>query len=166
MSSRALEARQKKLLCLVGVYGRPISRKGIHRLVKTLQEEYGVELGYNFSQGLVFSRELDEDIASLTERGYLKVLYAAGGRYLSLYRPFYALTERGRSALTRKDFSKTDAEKIERAIGEILKPKREESAPQSPTRAPEQGEAERGREPEGGLRSPGRSLLPAAGPQT
>lgn len=129
MSSRSLEARQKKLLYLVQVYGKPISRKGIHRLVKLLQEEHGVDLGFSFPESVQFSRELDDEINALTEKGYLKVLYAAGGRFLHLYRPFYVLTDKGKSAISKKDFSKTDAEKIEEVVSKLVKTKekREES---------------------------------------
>ncbi|ABL78202.1 hypothetical protein [Thermofilum pendens] len=119
MSSK-LDARERKLLYLLQVYGRPISRKALHRLVRIVQEKYGVDMGFSFSQDAAFSKELDAVLQKLAEEDYVKVLYAAGGRFLTLYKPLYALGKRGAAALSKKELAKTDAEKLEKAVAEVL----------------------------------------------
>ncbi len=117
MSSR-LDTVDKKLLYLFHLYGRAISRRKAHQLVYELQAKYGVQLGFRFTGSPPFSRELDERLESLVSRGYLKKLYLVGGGYTVLYKPFYAITERGTKAVEKRDFAKTDQEAIEKLVAE------------------------------------------------
>ncbi len=114
-----LDQAEKRLLYLLYSYGKAVSRKRIHELVFKLQEEYGVQLGFKFSGQPPISRELDEKLQALVDKGLVKVIYSVGGSYLSLYKPYYKLTERGARLAEREEFSKTDKENIDRMVSDI-----------------------------------------------
>ncbi|QOJ79548.1 hypothetical protein IG193_03565 [Infirmifilum lucidum] len=114
-----LDQAEKRLLYLLYSYGKAVSRKRIHELVFKLQEEYGVQLGFKFSGHPPISKELDEKLQDLVNKGLVKVMYSVGGSYLSLYKPYYKLTERGVRLAKRGEFSKTDKESIDRMVSDI-----------------------------------------------
>lgn len=118
MPKRA-ETLDKKLLYLFYVYGKALSKKRVHELVYILKEKYGVKLPFKFYGNPPLSMDLDEKLSSLVERGYLKVLYVVGENYLTLYKPYYKLTERGEKIAEKKDFSKTDMKKIEQLVEDV-----------------------------------------------
>ena len=117
LSSR-LDTLDRKLLYLFYLYGRALSRRKVHQLIYDLQSRYGVNLGFRFTGSPPFSQELDEKLESLVSRGYLKKLYLVGGSYTTLYKPFYAITERGAKVVEKRDFSKADQEAIEKLVEE------------------------------------------------
>lgn len=118
LSSR-LDAVDKKLLYLLYVYGRAISKRRAHQLVYELQARYGINLGFKFSASPPFSHELEERLESLVSRGFLKKLYVIGGGFMTLYKPFYAITDKGTKAIEKRDFSKSDQEAIEKLVAGI-----------------------------------------------
>lgn len=114
-----LDQAEKRLLYLFYVYGKAVSRKRIHELVYKLQTEHGVALGFTFAGQVPFSKQLDEKLEELVKKGYLKLIYSTGGSYLSLYRPYYKLSERGAKVAAKSDFSKTDKETIEKMVNSL-----------------------------------------------
>lgn len=120
MSSR-LDAVDKKLLYLLHAYGRAVSKRRIHQLVYELQTKYGVNLGFSFLGPPPYSHELEERLESLVSKGLLKKFYVVGSSYTTLYKPFYAVTDKGAKAVEKKDFAKSDQEAIERLIAEYRK---------------------------------------------
>jgi len=114
-----LDQADKRLLYLLYSYGKAVSRRRLHELVFRLQKDYGVDLGLEFSGQPLFSKELDEKLQSLADRGLLKVVYSVGGSYLNLYKPYYKLTERGARVIEKTEFSKTDKELIEKMVNEV-----------------------------------------------
>ncbi|RLE60417.1 MAG: hypothetical protein DRJ35_03315 [Thermoprotei archaeon] len=122
MPKRA-ETLDKKLLYLFYVYGKALSKKRVHELVYLLQEKYGVKLGFKFYGNPPLSMDLDERLSSLVEKGYLKVLYVVGENYLTLYKPYYKLTEKGEKIAEKKDFAKTDMKKINQLVEDVKQKK-------------------------------------------
>ncbi|UNQ72850.1 hypothetical protein [Infirmifilum sp. NZ] len=114
-----LDQADKRLLYLLYSYGKAVSRRRLHELAFRLQKDYGVDLGFEFSGQPPFSKELDEKVQSLAERGLLKVVYSVGRSYLNLYKPYYKLTEKGARVIEKTEFSKTDKELIEKMVNEI-----------------------------------------------
>ncbi len=127
MSSR-LEAVDKKLLFLIYTYGKVLSKRKLHQLVYDLQERYRVSLGFSFAGQPPFSQDLDSRLESLVEKGFLKKVYVIGSRFTILYKPYYAITEKGVKAIEKRDFSKSDQEAIERLVREY-KAAKEAGAP-------------------------------------
>jgi len=127
LSSR-LEAVDKKLLFLIYTYGKVLSKRKLHQLVYDLQERYRVNLGFSFAGQPPFSQDLDSGLESLVEKGFLKKVYVIGSRFTILYKPYYAITEKGVKAIEKRDFSKSDQEAIERLVREY-KAAKEAGAP-------------------------------------
>jgi uncharacterized protein YwgA len=117
LSSR-LEAVDKKLLFLIHTYGKALSKRKLHQLVYDLQERYRVNLGFRFAGQPPFSQDLEDRLEALVEKGFLKKVYVVGSRFTILYKPYYAITEKGVKAIEKRDFSKSDQEAIERLVQE------------------------------------------------
>ncbi|MEM4790367.1 MAG: hypothetical protein QXQ60_00050 [Thermofilum sp.] len=117
LSSR-LDAVDKKLLYLLYAYGRAVSKRRIHQLVYELQTKHGVNLGFKFLGSPPYSQDLEERLESLVSKGFLKKLYIVGSAYTTLYKPFYAVADKGVKAIEKRDFSKGDQEAIEKLVAE------------------------------------------------
>jgi len=117
LSSR-LDAVDKKLLFLMSAYGKALSKRKIHQLVYDLQERYRVNLGFRFAGQPPYSQDLEARLENLVEKGFIKKVYVVGSSFTTLYKPYYALTEKGQKAIEKKDFSKSDQEAIERLAQE------------------------------------------------
>ncbi|MEZ0345994.1 MAG: hypothetical protein ABWK01_05545 [Infirmifilum sp.] len=114
-----LDQTEKKLLYFFYTYGKAVSRRRIHELIYKLQNEYGVKLGFTFVGQVPYSKNLDEKLEHLVQKGFLKIIYSTGGNYLNLYKPYYKLTERGARIASKSDFSQTDKEAIDKMVSSL-----------------------------------------------
>ncbi len=98
------------VLRILHIYGRAVSRRRLHELIYLLENKYGVDLGLKFYGNPPFSKELDEVVSRLVEEELVRVLYVVGENYLTLYKPYYKLTEKGVEA----------AKELDKGLEEIL----------------------------------------------
>lgn len=116
---KGTDSSEKKILYLLYVYGKALSKRKVHELVYLLQEKYGVNMGYRFYGNPPISKDLDDKLEQLVEKGYLRVLYVVGENYLTLYKPYYKLTKKGEKIASKKDIAKKDIEKIETLVSDF-----------------------------------------------
>ncbi len=123
-SARSTRRRRKKagvedvVLALLKIYGRAVSRRRLHELVYLLENKYGVDLGVKFYGNPPLSKELDETVDKLVEEGLVKTLYVVGENYLTLYKPYYKLSEKGLEAASKK-LDKSLEEKLVKLVEEV-----------------------------------------------
>ncbi len=122
--SKSTRKRRKKagvedvVLALLKIYGRAVSRRRLHELVYLLENKYGVDLGVKFYGNPPLSKELDETVDKLVEEGLVKTLYVVGENYLTLYKPYYKLSEKGLEAASKK-LDKSLEEKLVKLVEEV-----------------------------------------------
>ena len=112
MSSK-IDATDKRIIYVLHVYGKSMSYKKLHRVIKELKD-MGVRFNIRYPEGSTISSDLEQRLRMLIEKGYIKELYIAGSTYTTLYMALYKLTEKGESVIEKIDIDKKDMQKIDK----------------------------------------------------
>ena len=107
-----IEATDKRILYIIHLYGRPMPRDELHRVVYELKR-MGVRIGVDFPEGITHSVKLQRRVDSLVSRGYIREIYVVGPSYLDLYVQCYELSDKGLKVVENLDIDKRDKTKIE-----------------------------------------------------
>ncbi|GEM_PF-1389374 len=125
---RKKEGSREVILRLLAIYGKAVSKRRLHELVYLLENKYGVKLGFKFYGRPPISKELDDLVSTLVEEGLVETLYVVGENYLTLYKPYYKLSEKGREAVA--ELSAELEEKLSKLVEEVKSAKVSAAGPQ------------------------------------